>query len=129
MGSPDPLPLVCSMLAKRAERVELISSPGDLGDLREDPRLRLSGVSHRSSALLSTSEVEAYVKRKDYDALIRSWFLVKPRPGQRPNVILRIANEVPEQLPPLLIAADLAERPGVREQQAAREILRKIHAD
>lgn len=127
--SPDPLPLVCSLLAKRAEKVELSCSPADLGELREDPRLRLSGVSHKASGLLSNSEVEAYVNRKDYAALIRNWFLVKPRVGQRPNVILHVANDVPEQLPPLLIAADLAERRGVREQQAAREILRRIHAD
>lgn len=128
-GSSDPLPLVCSLLAKRAEKVELSSSPADLKDLREDQRLRLSGVSHRSSGLLSNLEVEAYVNRRDYDALIRDWFLVVSSPGQRPNVILHIANDVPEQLPPLLIAADLAERPGAREQQAAREILRRIHAD
>lgn len=71
----------------------------------------------------------SYLSRKDFDALIRDWFLVKPRPGQRPNVVLHVAEDVPDELPPLVIAADLAERPGIREQEAAREIIRRIHED
>lgn len=125
--SADPLGLIRSLLGKRAEKVELSSSPADIGELRLDPRLRLSGVSHPDSGLLSNSEVEAYVGRKDHDALVRDWFLVKD-PGQRPNVILHVAENVPEELPPLVIAADLAERPGVREQEAAREIIRRMLA-
>lgn len=126
---PDPLNLICSLLAKRAEKAEYSSSPADIAELRADPRLRLSGVSHPDSGLLSNSDVEAYLSRKDFDALIRDWFLVKPRPGQRPNVVLHVAEDVPDELPPLAIAADLAERPGIREQEAAREIIRRIHAD
>lgn len=128
LESSDPLMLVCSLLAKRAEKVELSSSPADLAELREDPRIRLSGVSHPDSGLLSNSEVEAYVSRQNFEALVKDWFLVKPSAGKRPNVLLHIAEEVPEELPPLLVAADLAERPGVREQQAAREIIGRIHA-
>lgn len=126
--SPDPLVLVCSLLAKRAEKVELASTPADIAEMREDPRLRLSGVSHPESGLLSNSEVEAYVSRKDFEALIRDWYLVRPGSGQRANVLLHVAEDVPEELPPLVVAADLAERRGVREQEAAREIIRRIHA-
>ncbi|GAA4033241.1 hypothetical protein GCM10023063_15910 [Arthrobacter methylotrophus] len=129
LEAPDPLRLASSLLANRAEKVELSSSPADLPELREDPRVRPSGVSHPESGLLSSSELEAYVNRKDFDALIKDWFLVAARAGQRPNVVLHVADNVPDELPPLLIAADLAERPGVREQDAAREILRShLHA-
>lgn len=125
----DPGAKLCSLLAKRAEKAEYSSSPADLAALREDPRVRLSGVSHPDSGLLSNSEVEAYVSWKDFEALVKDWFLVKARAGQRPNVVLHVAADIPDELPLLLIAADLAERPGVREQEAAREIIRRIHAD
>lgn len=128
-AASDPLSLLSSLLAKRAEKEEYSSSPADLAELREDDRLRLSGVSHKASGLLSNSEIEAYVSRKDFDSLILDWFLVKPRQGQRPNVVLHVAEEVPDELPLLLVAADLAERPGVREQDAALDLIRRIHAD
>ena len=86
-------------------------------------------MSHPDSGLLSNSELEAYVSRKDFEAVVKDWYLVKARAGQRSNVLLHIAEEVPDELPPLVVAADLAERPGVREQQAAREIIGSIHAD
>ncbi|MET4143905.1 helix-turn-helix domain-containing protein [Arthrobacter sp. UYCo732] len=127
--SADPLNLVRSLLSKRAEKAEFSSSPADLAELREDPRLRLSGVSHPDSGLLSNSEVEAYVCREDFDSLIKDWLLVRPSPGHRSNVVLHVAEEVPEELPPLVIAADLAERPGVREHEAARNILVRVYAD
>jgi hypothetical protein len=125
----DPAAKLCSLLAKRAEKAEFSASPADLAELREDPRIRPSGVSHSDSGLLSNSELEAYVSRKDFEDLVKDWFLVRPRPGQQRNVVLHVAANIPDELPPLLIAADLAERPGVREQQAAREIIRGIHAD
>jgi hypothetical protein len=122
----DPVAVVRSLMAKRAEKVEFSSSPADLVQLREDQRVRLSGVSHPESGLLSNSELEAYVSRKDFDSVVRDWFLVRPAAGQRQNVVLHIADEVPEELPPLLVAADLAERPGVREHNAALDIIRSI---
>ena len=127
--SPDPLGLIRSLLANRAEKVGFSSSPADLAELREDPRLRLSGVSHPDSGLLSNAEIEAYASREDFESVVKDWFLVRPAAGQRPNVILHVAESIPEELPPLAVAADLAERPGAREQQAAREIIRNIHAD
>jgi hypothetical protein len=127
--APEPLNRVCSLLAKRAEKAEFSSSPADLAELREDPRIRLDGVSHPDSGLRSNSELEAYVSRRNFEALVKDWFLVKARAGQRSNVLLHVAEDVPDELPPLLIAADLAERPGVREQQAARDIIRRIRAD
>ncbi|MCT9870866.1 helix-turn-helix domain-containing protein [Paenarthrobacter aurescens] len=125
--SPD-LPELLAWLANRAEKFEFSSSPSDIAELREDKRIHLSGVSHPRSGLLANSEVEAYVQRDDLRDVVKDWFLVEPYPGKRPNVILRAAERVPSELPPLVVAADLAERPGVREQQAAREILKSIHA-
>ncbi|WP_211882001.1 helix-turn-helix domain-containing protein [Pseudarthrobacter albicanus] len=127
--SPDPVAVIRSLLAKRAEKAEFSSSLDDLVYLREDQRIHISGVSHPDSGLLSNSELEAYVSRKDFEAVIKDWFLVKAAAGQRSNVLLHVADDVPDELPPLVIAADLAERPGVREQQAAREILGRIYAD
>ncbi|UKA60610.1 helix-turn-helix domain-containing protein [Arthrobacter sp. FW306-2-2C-D06B] len=127
--SPDPLTLLNALLAKRAEKQEFYSNPADLSELREDPRLRLSGVSHPDSGLLSGSELEAYVSRKDFNGLVRDWFLVNAAIGQRANIVLHIADDVPEELPRLLVAADLAERPGVRERNAALDIIRSIRAD
>ncbi|VXB93272.1 conserved hypothetical protein [Arthrobacter sp. 9V] len=126
-NSPDLVELL-AWLANRAERFEFSSSPSDIAELREDKRIHLSGVSHPRSGLLANSEVEAYVRRDELRDVVKDWFLVEPHPGKRPNVILHAAERIPEELPPLVVAADLAERPGVREQQAAREILRSVHA-
>lgn len=126
--SPDLLKLLAAWLANRADKFEFSSSPDDIGELREDKRIHLSGVSHPRSGLLANSEVEAYVRRDELEGVVKDWFLVEPFPGNRPNVILRAAEHVPDELPPLVVAADLAERPGVREQQAAREILKSVQA-
>lgn len=123
------VPLLLALLANRAERLEYAASRGDIPELRQDARLRPSGVSHPESGLLANSELEAYVSRGDVNALVRDWFLVEAKPGQRANVVLRVANDVPDKLPLLIVAADLAERPGAREQEAARELVRSIHAD
>jgi excisionase family DNA binding protein len=120
----DPVAFVVSLLARRADKVSMSASPGDLLALREDARLRLSGVSHANSALLSGLEIEAYIARHDVCGFIDDWFLLPAKPGLRPNVTLRAAEVVPDEIPGLALAADLAERPGSREQQAAFEIIR-----
>ncbi|MBT2513398.1 helix-turn-helix domain-containing protein [Arthrobacter sp. ISL-30] len=128
LESEDPAVLVRSLLAKRSDKVEMSSNPADLVELRRDNRIRLSGVSHPASGLLSNSEVEAYVSRDNFDSVVRDWLLVKAPMGSRPNVVLHVAEELPEEVPPLLVAADLAERPGTREQAAARELIGSVNA-
>lgn len=125
-SSDDPVLLACSMLSKRADELKLSASPADLADLKEDPRLRLSGVSHPAAGLLSGFEVEAYVARRDLDAVIKDFLLVPCARGSRANVVLHAADAVPDEVPPLLVAVDLAERNGVREQEAARELIRRV---
>lgn len=119
----DPVAFVASLLARRADKFSMSANSDDLAELREDPRLHLSGVSHAISGLLSAPEVEAYVTRRDLPGVISSWFLLPTGPGARPNVTIRAADVVPDDIPPLVVAADLSERPGSREQDAAFEIL------
>lgn len=126
-AAEDPLEVLCSMLAKRAERFELSVSPVDLRSLRQDPRIRLSGICHPASGLLANAEVEAYVAREDYDTLVKDWFLVQVSAGSRANVVLHVAELVPEKTPVLLVAVDLAERGGVREEEAARELIGNLN--
>lgn len=121
--------LLRSLLANRADRLEYSASPSDIQVLKEDPRLKPSGVSHPAAGLLANSELEAYVNRDDVDDVARDWFLVEAKPGQRANVVLHVAQDVPDELPLLVVAADLAERPGAREQQAAQALVRSIYAD
>jgi len=126
--SADPASSLISLLARRADRVQMSASASDLAGLREDPRLRLSGVSHPDSGLMSAAEVEAYVARHDLSDLIQDWFLVTDKPGTRPNVTIHAADVVPHEIPSIAVAADLAEYPGRREQQAAAEIIRRLRS-
>jgi excisionase family DNA binding protein len=121
--------LLRSLLANRADRLEFLASPADIPELKEDKRLKPSGVSHPDAGLLANSELEAYVSRNEVHDVVKDWFLVDSKPGQRANVILHVAEDVPDEVPLIMVAADLAERPGAREQQAARELVRSIHAD
>lgn len=125
-AAADPASFVVSLLARRAEKVAMSANPDDLSALREDARLRLTGVSHANSGLLSGPELEAYVARHDLTGLINDWFLLPAKPGTRPNVTIRAVDVVPDEIPMLALAADLAERPGSREQEAAFEIVRRV---
>jgi excisionase family DNA binding protein len=123
--SSDPVALVLSLLPRRADKAVLSASPSDLDGLREDRRLRLSGVSHPDCGLLPSSEFEAYAARHDLPGVVSDWFLVPAGLGVRANVVIRTAEVIPDSaIPVIVVAADLAERPGSREQQAALGILR-----
>jgi hypothetical protein len=85
----------------------------------------MSGVSHLASGLLPSSEFEAYAARHDLPGVVSDWFLVPAGLGVRANVVIRTAEVIPDSaIPVIVVAADLAERPGSREQQAALGILR-----
>jgi hypothetical protein len=131
----DPVPLLRSWLPNRAAPRRLHASPADLADLRSDDRVVLSGVSHPASGLLAGNEVEAYVRADDAEDVRDDYLLVEPRPDSPPNVVLHVVDG--EQaligreldLPWLALAADLAERPGAREKDAARQLVRRALAD
>ncbi|MCQ9162939.1 excisionase family DNA-binding protein [Arthrobacter sp. STN4] len=117
-------------LAGRAEALDFSVSHEDIAELREDPAIRLSGVSDPRSGLLPGDEVEAYVAKKDLPVLKKAWFMVPAGPGIQANVKLRAVDCLPLEVPAVFSAMDLAERPGPREQAAADSILRQVlHAD
>ncbi|WP_156144199.1 hypothetical protein [Sinomonas humi] len=134
-AAPDPLPLLRAWLVNRAVLRGLRASLEDLKDLRADSRLALSGVSPPEAGLLAGNEVEAYISAADLRDLVDDYLLVEPRPHSPANVVLHVVSaEGAESLaghsvPLLAIAADLAERPGVREHDAARDLVRRILDD
>jgi hypothetical protein len=84
------------------------ASPRDLGALRDDSCLQLSGVSHPDSGLVAGPEIEAYVARAALPGVIKDWFLVPRSPGGRPKVLLHAADVLPYEIPPVAVASDLA---------------------
>jgi hypothetical protein len=124
-AADDPISMLISLLARRGDRVLLSAAPSDHSGLRQDPRLRLSGVSHPEAGLLA-AEVEACIARRDLPGLVKGWFLVPAGPGARPNVLIHAVETVPDKVPSIVVAADLAEHRGIREQQAALEIITRI---
>lgn len=96
--SPEPLTLLVTMLATRADKVELSAAVADLAGLRLDPRIRLSGLSHPAAGLLANAGVEAYVDGSHVAALTKDWFLTGVTAGHRPNVLLHVMDDVPQEL-------------------------------
>lgn len=117
-----------SKVDSRAERRLFTADRDDIPDLRSDPRIVLAGVSHPSSGLLTNSEVEAYVDDDDVESLRKDFFLIPAKSDRAANVILHVADEIPEKLPLAAVAADLAEHHGPREQDQATKLLRNILA-
>ena len=118
-GSPDPLPLVRSWMARRAEKLRL--SAADLDGVRADRRVVLSGVSDPRSGISALDIVEGYVLHGDIEQLKREHLLVPADVG-RANVLLGLLAELPEPLPWLMVVADLADG-GPREAQQAENLI------
>lgn len=123
----EPESLLAAWLARRAERRSYVADDDDIADLRSDSRIALSGVSYPAAGLSSGREVEGYVEERQADSLIRE-FLLRPARGGQGNVVLHIAKRRPEKVPDLVVAADLADRGGYREREAARQIIREVVA-
>ncbi len=117
-----------SMLRNRADRRVYQASPSDLLDLRADPRLRLSGLSHPASGLSSADVVEGYVASGDVEEVVEH-HLLTPAP-QKGNVVLHVLPVSPPlaftPVAALAVAADLAEHHGPREERRAFELVRQI---
>lgn len=118
--------LMGRVLGGRAERKLYRASPLDLPALRDDPRLRLSGVSAPSAQMSAADLVEGYVVAVDLEALERD-HLLSPARNDRANVVLHVIVEGSGQERyldgDLVVAADLAEHPGPRERGRAQELL------
>lgn len=128
--APDPAVLLRSWASSRARRRKFSIAPPDAEDLRADKRLRLSGLSARDSGVIARNVVEGYVFARDVDGLVDDYFLVQPD-DHRGNVILHVVQEadpgVPDDIEILwpLVAIDLAEHSGAREQARAAELIRE----
>ncbi|MFI5429333.1 helix-turn-helix domain-containing protein [Aeromicrobium sp. UC242_57] len=138
LGSTNELDSASATLAvamgNRARRALFVASVRDLPDMREDERLRLSGVSLPGSNISAGQLVEGYVRGSDFDGLVRD-YLLAPADRHRANVILHVVDidvddavldGVAESL--LIRAADLSEHVGVREKDEAMKAIAQLHS-
>ncbi|WP_193313017.1 excisionase family DNA-binding protein [Georgenia subflava] len=118
--------LVSSWLASRARGIHLEVHPQDLNLLREDARIRLSGISDPRAGLASGTEVEGYINEEDLPGLAEDLFLSLDDQPNRPNVLLHVTDLVMEEVPKLFSAADLFDRGGPRETRAGLALLGRV---
>jgi excisionase family DNA binding protein len=115
---------------RRASRLLFRASPLDLPDLRQDGRLVLSGLSHPAAGIAAGDLAEAYVLADDVDAVVTDYLLSPVSSDQDANVVLhaRTAGSatMDGDLAALLLAADLAEHRGPREEAAAERLVHAI---
>ena len=126
LAHSDPKSQLQSWFAARAPVLDFSVSDSDISELREDPRIKLSGISDPRSGLLPGNELEAYISKSELDRLRSEWFLVPAKNRQKANVILHVLDKLPAEIPALFSAMDLAEHPGPREQSAANSIIRSV---
>jgi hypothetical protein len=113
-----------SLLSKRASRELRKAEDADLADLRQDPRWQ-SLVSSAASGI-AMLDVDGYLAASDLKSLTDG-FLLMPA-GRDANVVIHVLPEGQKAYPrsKLLLAADLAERRGPREEARAAELLREL---
>lgn len=117
----DAARLLRSWLPRRAELVRLSAAPSDLPELRADERFVVSGVSDPRSGMSAAGEAEGYVMRADLPSLTRDFLLSS---AGHPNVWLHVSDRrLPAEVPPALIAADLADHDGPREDARVLDLL------
>ena len=131
--SPEGLRLLSAFMRNRAARRSYLVAQRDLNDLRNDPRIQLSGVSHPESGLASGDLVEGYLSVDDLDDVMQD-YLLRDVDLDRANVFLHVVSSgIGEVLPllghvgnSLLMAADLSEHDGPRERHRAMEVLNDL---
>lgn len=134
----DTIALLLPALRGRAQRRELSASSMDLADLRNDPRVHLSGVSLPQSRMASGGMVEGYVQQDELSAVLED-YLLSPAAHDQVNVVLHmIPSSVDPPLldaldvlvgSPLALVADLAEHDDVRENSEALRALGEVRVD
>jgi len=126
----ESLRLLSVFMRNRAARRCCLIAQRDLKDLRNDQRLRISGLSHPESGLASGDVVEGYLSVDDLDDVIQD-YLLRDVDRDRANVFLHVVSSAIDQSLPLLghawdsmlLAADLSEHEGPRERHRAMELL------
>jgi excisionase family DNA binding protein len=127
----DPVALLRSWAGSRAERRKFSIAPPDTVGLSADDRICLSGLSAPGSGVIARNVVEGYVFARSLNGLADDYFLVQPE-DHRGNVILHIVPDNSPGIPAAieinwpLIAIDLAEHSGSREQERAAELVREM---
>lgn len=131
--SHEILRLLSVFMRNRAARRCYLVAQRDLNDLRNDSRIRLSGLSHPESGLASGDLVEGYLSVDDLDDVIQD-YLLRDVDRDRANVFLHVVSSDIEEILPLLsrawnsllMAADLSEHDGPRERHRAMEVLNDL---
>jgi excisionase family DNA binding protein len=113
-----------SLLGKRAFRELRKAAGADLADVRQDSRWQ-SLVSSAASGI-AMLDVDGYLAASDLKSLTDD-FLLMPA-GRDANVAIHVLPEGQKAYPQsrLLLAADLADRRGPREEARAAELLHEI---
>lgn len=110
------------LFRNRAQRRLYRAAASDLPGLRSDSRLQLGGLS-RDSGLASGDIVEAYIHDDALDSVVEDYLLSRAASGG--NVVLHVVparREVYSESR-LLLAADLVEHRGPREERRAFELI------
>ncbi|HSV38322.1 MAG TPA: helix-turn-helix domain-containing protein [Nocardioidaceae bacterium] len=115
------------LFRNRAERLPFKAAPGDLSMLREDVRWE-SLVSSAVSGIASV-DVDGYVAADNVDNMAREYLLM-PAEAEA-NVVIHVLPEGQKAYPDsnLLLAADLADQRGPREELRAAALLREVAVD
>ena len=88
-------------------------------------RVRLSGVVNQAAGLSSGGLVEGYVRSGELESLVDEFWLVPAELGSG-EVVVRVSAFVPERVPRLMVAADLADHRRSREVAAAERIVGEV---
>jgi len=123
-ASTTPGLLAASWLATRARTFHILTR--GVEDLVSSEHARVSGLSDPRSPLQSAREADIYVSAESWPQLRRSQALVEV-PAERADAVVRVVDEdipLPSQIPMLMVAADLFDRCGPREREAADSLVR-----
>jgi excisionase family DNA binding protein len=118
----DPAGLLRSWLPGRAVRREMSVADADISTVLDDERFVLSGASDRLAAMSSPHLAEGYVSSGNAQEFLADHFAVESDDRSRANLIVHVAEVVPPPSP-VLVAADLADYRGGREDRQARALL------
>lgn len=119
----DPAGLLRSWLPRRAARRELSVADADLSNAFADERIVLSGVSDKRAGMSSPRVGEGYVDEQAAGQFFDDYFIVEADSRARANLIVHVALVIPP-ISPVVIAADLSDYRGGREDRQALFVLK-----
>lgn len=113
--------LLSDWVRRRSARQRLYSA--EPHDVQQDSRLFLSGISDFRSMMSAGHQVEGYVLASEVEQLMDDYLLFEPSSPQEANIFLHVVDQLPREVSPLLIAADLADHGGPRELGQAERLI------